>query len=624
MTRAECIFALKCVTSNISFSANDGVEIMFQEMFPDSKIANSYAMASSKSSYVITHGIAPYVRSMIAKDACKTPFSFDETTTSQIKKQYDAYISYFSNTFEKVVTRYVGSCFSGHCTAEDLLSDFNETIQRISLDQKYLVQIGMDGPKVNTAFMDRLKSQLKNSCNEKVILDVGSCSLHKVNNAFLKSIVDVEFDFDGFASDVCFFFNISAARREDFKLMTLDTELKTQIMIRHSKIRWLSIGKVAQRIIDQWSNLKKYFLDYLPSCKVVKVLNTERYKSIKGILKSDESRACLLFVIYLCSLVEDFLKLFQSSEPLCHLLYPAIGDMLFKIFSNFVTLNELNTKNGQRKTTYDLGNLDLKKARLLAVEEINFGNDVRMELNDLAKGGKDISLLKTRFKKAYITLAQSLQNTLPFKSEILRYLQYLHPSLRNSPKALSSIRYLAEKMCKVLINTDEVQISVAKQSDKIEFEFKVFQTKTDIPSIEQRVDVFWHSVGKMKDLQGNLTFSNLSKFAKSILVLAVANAQPERGFSENKQILHGRELLSEETLEALRLTKNAINLHCVSTFLPMTKELLKSFSNAHTRLKESELARKELLEKQTKEKEIKDESLRKKTRSGEEKFRELR
>ena len=47
-------------------------------------------------------------------------FHFDETTTSQIKKQYDGYIPYFSKKYNQVVCEYAVSLFIGHCPAEAL------------------------------------------------------------------------------------------------------------------------------------------------------------------------------------------------------------------------------------------------------------------------------------------------------------------------------------------------------------------------------------------------------------------------------------------------------------------------------------------------------------------------
>lgn len=232
-SRAECIYALKCVKSNFSLNSNDENNDMFKLMFPDSEVAKLYAMHSSKCTYVLTHGIAPYLKKTISRDASKAPFTylFDETTNAQVKKQYDGYITYFSDSFGKVITRYLGSIFSGHCTANDLIHDFDEVLKKESIDRNYLLQLGMDGPSVNTCFKRKLEENLKNQCNGKTILDIGTCNLHKVNNSFLYTIDQLSFQYDGFACDICFFFKVSSGRREDFAQMELETEIDTENML---------------------------------------------------------------------------------------------------------------------------------------------------------------------------------------------------------------------------------------------------------------------------------------------------------------------------------------------------------------------------------------------------------
>lgn len=120
----------------------------------------------------------------------------------------------------------------------------------------------------------------------------------------------------------------------------------------------------------------------------------------------------------------------------------------------------------------------------------------------------------------------------------------------------------------------------------------------NLPKLDSSLDIYWHSVGKMEDLRGKLMFENVSRFVKTCLVLSVGNAQPERGFSENKLLLDGRLNLGEATIEAIRLIKHEINLHNLpTTLLPITKELLVYFNNSFKRFKESQQADKDLQEK---------------------------
>ena len=86
-------------------------------MFPDSNIAKQFNQQETKAKYTIQFGIAQYVKEKLILDVSNKPFSFkfDKTTTSQIKKQYDAYVTYFSYTNQVIVTAFCGFQFVGHC-----------------------------------------------------------------------------------------------------------------------------------------------------------------------------------------------------------------------------------------------------------------------------------------------------------------------------------------------------------------------------------------------------------------------------------------------------------------------------------------------------------------------------
>ena len=71
-------------------------------MFPDSSIAKSYQQGRTKVKYVLQFGIAPYIKDLAMLDVQGKPFAFkfDEATTSQVEKQYDGHVTYFSDKFQ--------------------------------------------------------------------------------------------------------------------------------------------------------------------------------------------------------------------------------------------------------------------------------------------------------------------------------------------------------------------------------------------------------------------------------------------------------------------------------------------------------------------------------------------
>lgn len=196
----------------------------------------------------------------------------------------------------------------------------------------------------------------------------------------------LNFDFDGFICDLVFFFKRSSARKEDFKMMELVTEVETEFLLKHVSSRWLTLKKALTRIVDQWSNLKDYFLDFLPKQKnfAKDVESTKRYQNIRKHLLSNLSLMYMHFAIHITDIFEGYLTLLQSSKPIIHILYSAIGDLLFGVMTNFVKSASLIDSNKVKKDAQGLGVVNVKEnTNLVSIHKIDYGKGVRREIGNV-------------------------------------------------------------------------------------------------------------------------------------------------------------------------------------------------------------------------------------------------
>ena len=120
----------------------------------------------SKVSYVIGHGLGPYFLQKIVDDILSTPgtyftLHFDETTTSQIKKQLDILVRYYSDNHNEVRVRFLKAAAFGHAYAESVANELCETLQKFSLPLKYLLSLSSDGPNVNKAIKTNINRRLQ-------------------------------------------------------------------------------------------------------------------------------------------------------------------------------------------------------------------------------------------------------------------------------------------------------------------------------------------------------------------------------------------------------------------------------------------------------------------------------
>ena len=167
VTKAEVLWALKVVEDDSSFASFDDMQCLFRSMFPDSKIAQEYRCGTTKVRYLVTYGLAPYFEELLLKDIKTSQYGYtlhyDETKTSQTKKQMDLVIRYWSTDRKRVVVHYFGSIFFGHVQALTVSSSLLDYISNKSLPLNMLLSLSSDGPNVNRAIEAQMNKLLPNA-----------------------------------------------------------------------------------------------------------------------------------------------------------------------------------------------------------------------------------------------------------------------------------------------------------------------------------------------------------------------------------------------------------------------------------------------------------------------------
>ena len=72
--KSEIIWPFEVLMSNYSFISRASKSDVFAVMFEDSKIAKSFSEGSTKISYNIVFGLAPYVKNLLIKSVDKVKY----------------------------------------------------------------------------------------------------------------------------------------------------------------------------------------------------------------------------------------------------------------------------------------------------------------------------------------------------------------------------------------------------------------------------------------------------------------------------------------------------------------------------------------------------------------------
>ena len=632
---AEVLQALSVVDKNQSFQSADCDNERLARQFHDSAIARNYKQGQTKMKYLIQFGIAPYVKKVLLEDMKKEQycFHFDETTTSQLKKQYDGYITYYSKHAKQVACAYVGSLFVGHCPAEALLDHFYRFIEDLGLDLDNLLNIGMDGPNVNKKFEQELMDELKVRNNNSFI-SCGSCPLHTVHNAFGKGMLSLKerINLDQFVIDLHFFFERSAARREDFASMGYITDVTVHYLLRHCESRWLSIEKVLVRVIEQFANIRTYFLDELPKKKEFKgekgIGNTKRYQRIAECLKDSSLQSFMAFVVFVAQDFKKFLVPLQTNAPMIHVLHSMEVKLLHALMNKFIDAKYIQDKATKNTfTASQLIKVDIadKKNHVAKVQVGAKATSLMRNLDALEK--KKTVAIMVNFLEA---CTKYLLKNLPLDDSVLKSAKCLHPDNRQKKSSLKSISLLAQAVIKALGDDAMHEAFNLKREktkydliDMIRDQFQQYQTE-NIPEsfykLEEepkkhtykqrssywkqayeiagicdddvdendgqfkRIDDYWLQISNIRDENGEKKYDKLWVLVKCVMLISHGNADPERGFSINKHVLkiHGFSL-GEDTIIAIRLVKDFIIKCGGSEKVPVPNALLKSCKEARSR-----------------------------------------
>lgn len=324
---AELIWALKVVSSNYSFASSDGIVEVFQTMFSDA-IPKGFSMSRSKLTYLITDALGPYFREELIKDIGNECYSiiYDETTNSEGNKELQVLIRYYSTSKCMVITQHLQTMFIGKATADILSVKIVGAVENANLSLTKLIMIGSDGPNVNKKVARLINDQILH-CRSKSLINIGTCSIHTIHNAFLKGIDKYGENSEQLIISIYYYFKGWPTRWEEFENILEKFKLPVRRFIKHVPSRWLTLHDSANRVLENWSAVEYYFLKFIPQQKS-SVSTTNSYTKIRDILSIITIKCEIIFIQSSAKIFMKYTGLMQKSEPLVHVMYTELHSLL--------------------------------------------------------------------------------------------------------------------------------------------------------------------------------------------------------------------------------------------------------------------------------------------------------
>ena len=165
--------------------------------------------------------------------------------------------------------------------------------------------------------------------------------------------------------------------------------METHTFLRHVPSRWLTLGSVVDRLIEQWEPLQKYFTD-LANKDPKNAPTSSTFKRSCARLQNKQTLVELHFLQSVNPLYHSFLELFQTEAPLVQVLYEELCRLVYR----YVKASVYQNKTGQDLKEVKHGELQNQ----LSDKEMIIGDSTRQVLGNLDSGKQKKSTF--RYKKA--------------------------------------------------------------------------------------------------------------------------------------------------------------------------------------------------------------------------------
>jgi len=569
VTKAEILWALKCVMSHYSLNSCRDIKQIMNLMFPDSVIARKITLGSTKLSYVITHGLATYFHSDLTKtlNSCSEyVVCFDEALNKVAQRgQMDIVVRFWDNKTQLVTARYFTSAFMGHATAGDILEAFQASV--VELPKGRLVQVSMDGPAVNWKFLESLDTHLRSDPSARVLLELGSCGLHIIHGSLQTGHKASGWDVNAYLRAMYSLFKDSPARRADYTRVTGSTKFPKKFCT----VRWVENASVASRALEVLDNVKKYV------SQAKNLPKTTTCTNVKAMCSDPLAMAKISFFASVAALLEPFLKRYQSAAPMVSFLYDDLSNILRSLVSRFVK----RTVVDGAKTTQDLLKIDVSSKDIRCLyKDVDIGVAAQKAVIQCKVGDQEKMKFRVQCLDFLASTAAKMIERSPLRYSIVRAVSCFVPARVVSNRTLCERRM--SELVQILYERNHLT-SAAADCAKVQFANLCTAAIGDLKDTfnsfsreNSRLDAFYYStVGQNND------YSDLWSVMKCVFVLSHGNATVESGFSVNGELLV--ENLLEESLVAQRQVYDAVLAAGGVAAVEINKSMLQFVRGSHSR-----------------------------------------
>ncbi|KAL3207145.1 hypothetical protein MRX96_010462 [Rhipicephalus microplus] len=409
----------------------------------------------------------------------------------------DIHVRYWSTMPERVTTRFYTSVFMGHSTAEDLQEKLLGALEDLPLARA--VQLSMDGPNVNLKCFRGMQEYLQQN-HQVQCLDLGTCGLHTIHNAYRAGVVASKWGLENLLSSLSAIFHDAPAQREDFSTVTGQVTFP----LNFASHRWVENVPIIERAITLWGDVRNDF------CQDPLLL------------------AKLKFALGIVMILKPYLTEYQLDKPLVFFLKRDLECLVRKLLARFVKCSVLSA------STVVVGMLKMDVAdpnNHVSSEKVDIGHAAEQVLKAAKVSTKDAFAFRMECKQFLVNTTKKILEKSPLTYHLVRNLSSLDPRrMASKPDdCLAGFRKVLDALIAVGRLGEHERDSVLGEYTELLQEKKHNLRQFDKHTLG--LDEFY-----LELLKGDSSYKHLWKVIRLLLILSHGQATVERGFSVNRQV----------------------------------------------------------------------------------------
>ncbi|XP_069080247.1 uncharacterized protein [Pleurodeles waltl] len=544
--QAEWNFTKFFAEHAIPFATADRLVRLIWQSFPDSKFAQSFTCDRTRAASILNEAIVPELLSNLTDDMRSSVFSLCIDGSSYKDPEQKACpltVRIFDSRQGRICCKFLDMCIRKFDTAEGLFAAVCNAVYKHSIPLENCVGFGLDNTSVNMGNLSPIKT-IAHNYNENIYFMACPCQVAdncalQASSAFCSFLKD--FDADDLLVDLYFWFEYASKMTDLCDPFCKFADSDYRQVLKEISVRWLGMLTCLDQLILHFDSLRSYFL----STPDIAGASGSRLKRLVCCFKNPMTEIYCLFLQSSLPAFVNFNLLLQREDPVIHLLYDAIVDLLALLLSRAYVSQVVHSfmKNPEASLP-DLSSCDSQ----ITDSSLYVGIGVRGKLKNML----EMEIIEPQTQSNFFEAVRSFHQAavkfalevLPVHDEVLKHARVFN-FFEKHKYGFESVLFMVERFNTYLKFTK-------KDLACLEQEFVTYQVIefADVPAktwedaaiqvncasgddAVYRIDVIWFHLERDFIFRSThrSKFFLLSKIARLLFTLPHSNADEERVFS---------------------------------------------------------------------------------------------